>query len=55
MKELLLSAIDCTWSNEVRQIEMHNAEPLVSEHSPSGVEIATDKLKRYKSPGVIKF
>jgi hypothetical protein len=32
--------------SDVRQIEIHTAEPLVPE-----VEVAIEKLKRYKSPG----
>jgi hypothetical protein len=39
----------------IRQTEMHTAEPFVSEPSASEVEVAIGKLKRYKSPGVIKF
>jgi hypothetical protein len=37
--------------SDVRQIEVHTAEPLV--HRPRGleVEIARAKLKEYKSPG----
>jgi hypothetical protein len=30
---------------------MHTAEPLVPKSSASEVEAATEKLKRYKSPG----
>jgi hypothetical protein len=37
--------------NDVRQIEIHTAEPLVPDPSPFEVEIAIAKLKRYKSPG----
>jgi hypothetical protein len=37
--------------SDVRQIEIHTAEPLVPEHSPSEVEIAIVKLKKYKLPG----
>jgi hypothetical protein len=37
--------------SDVRQIEIHTAEPLGSDPSPFEVEIATAKLKRYKSPG----
>jgi hypothetical protein len=36
----------------VRQTEMHTAEPFVPEPSASEVEVATGKLKGYKSPGV---
>jgi hypothetical protein len=38
--------------NDVRQIEMRTTEPLVPEPSSFEVEIATDKLKRYKLPGI---
>jgi hypothetical protein len=37
---------------DVRQAEIHTDEPLVPELSPSEVEIATAKLKKYKSPGI---
>jgi hypothetical protein len=36
---------------DVRQIEIHTAEPLVCGLSPSEVEIAVVKLKKYKLPG----
>jgi hypothetical protein len=38
-------------TSDVRQIEIHIAEPLVPESSPIEVEIAVKKLKWYKSPG----
>jgi hypothetical protein len=37
--------------SDVRQIEVHTAEPLVPDFSPFEVEIAFAKCKRYKSPG----
>jgi len=37
--------------NDVRQREMHVSEPLVPKLSSLEVEIDTEKLKRYKSPG----
>jgi hypothetical protein len=37
--------------SDVRQIEIHSAEPLVRDPSPFEVEIAIAKLKKYKSPG----
>jgi hypothetical protein len=37
--------------HDIRQMDMHVAEPLVPEPSLIKVEIATGKLKRYKSPG----
>jgi hypothetical protein len=39
-------------AGDVRQTEMHTAEPFVPESSASEVEVTTGKLKRYKSPGV---
>jgi hypothetical protein len=36
---------------DVRQTEMHTAEPFVPEPSASEVEVAMGKLERYKSPG----
>jgi hypothetical protein len=38
--------------NDVRQTEIHTAEPLLPEPSSSEVEIAIEKLKRYESPGM---
>jgi hypothetical protein len=37
--------------HDVRQMDIHTAEPLVPEHSLVEVEIAIGKLKSYKSPG----
>jgi len=37
---------------DVGQAEIHTAEPLVPEPSASEVELAIDKLKSHKSPGV---
>ena len=37
--------------NDVKQTEIHTAEPLVPEPSASEVELATEKQKRHKSPG----
>jgi hypothetical protein len=36
--------------SDVRQIEMHTAEPLVPGPSHLGIEISIAKLKKYKSP-----
>jgi len=38
--------------NDVRQTEWRSAEPLVPEPSSFYLEISTEKLKRYKSPGI---
>jgi hypothetical protein len=41
--------------SDVRQIEMHKAESLVPHPSPFEVEAASAELKRYESPGSVKF
>jgi hypothetical protein len=38
--------------NYVRQTEIHTAEPLVHEPSTLEVEMAIEKLKRHRSPGL---
>jgi hypothetical protein len=38
--------------HDVRQMDIHTAEPLVPEPSLVEVEIAIGKLKSYKSPGI---
>jgi len=38
--------------NDVRQTEIHTAEPLVPEPSVCEVELAVEKLKSHKSPGI---
>ena len=38
--------------NDVRQTEIQTAEPLVPEPSASDVELAVEKLKSHKSPGI---
>jgi len=40
---------------DVGQAEIHTAEPLVPEPSASDVELPIDKLKRPKSPVLIKY
>jgi len=37
---------------DVRQAEIHTTEPLVPESSAAEVELAIDKLKSHKSPGI---
>jgi hypothetical protein len=41
--------------NYVRQTEVHTAEPLVPESSAFEVEMAIEKLKRHKSPGIVQI
>jgi hypothetical protein len=38
--------------DDVRQTEVHMAEPLAPEPSAFEVEMAIEKLKRHKSPGI---
>ena len=38
--------------NDVRHPEIHTAEPLVPEPSAFEIEMAIEKLKRHKSPGL---
>jgi hypothetical protein len=38
--------------SDVRQVEIHAAEPLVPEPSAVEVELAIEKLKSHKSPGI---
>ena len=51
VEELFLQAIECTvhGAKEVRQVEIHTAEPLVPEPSDFEVELAIEKLKSHKS------
>jgi hypothetical protein len=51
VEELLLSIIECTWVNNVRQ----TTKSLVSEPSYFEVEIAIEKLKSINSQVLIKF
>ena len=37
---------------DVGQAEIHTAKPLVPEPSASEVEVAIDRLKSHKSPGI---
>ena len=41
--------------NDVRQTEIHTAEPLVAEPSASEVELAIEKPKRHKSTGIAQI
>ena len=38
--------------NDIRQAEIHTVEPLVPEPSAFEVELAIEKLKNHKSPGI---
>jgi hypothetical protein len=49
-----LLALNVHGVKNVRQTEIHKAEPLVPEPSSFEVEITIDKLKGYKSTGIDK-
>ena len=51
MEEIFLPAVECTWVNDVRQIEIHTAELLVPEPNAFAFELAIEKLKSHKSRG----
>ena len=38
--------------NDVRQTDIHTAEPLVPKPSASEVQLVIEKLKSHKSPGI---
>ena len=40
---------------DVGQVEISTADPLVPEPSAFEVELAIDKLKSHKSPGLMKY
>ena len=52
MEEPYHPDIELHEDNDVRQTEIHTAEPLVPELSAFEVELATEKLKSHKSPGI---
>jgi hypothetical protein len=49
---LFLPDIELHGVSEVRQAEIHTAEPLVPEPSALEVELAIEKLKSHKSKGI---
>jgi len=49
---MFLPDIELHRVNDVRQKEVHTAEPLVLEPSASEFELAIDELKSHKSPGI---
>jgi hypothetical protein len=51
-KNYLCHLLNVHGAGGVRQTEMHTAEPFVPEPISSEFEVATGKLKRYKSPDV---
>jgi hypothetical protein len=51
MEDYFYQLLNVHGVNDIRKTEINIAEPLVPESSSSQVEIAIQKLKRYKSPG----
>jgi len=43
--------LDVHGVNDVRQVDVHTAKPLIPEPSAFEVELATEKLKSHKLPG----
>jgi hypothetical protein len=50
-KNYFTQLLDIYRVNEVRQIEIHKAQQLVPDPSPSEVKTAIATLKKHKSPG----
>jgi hypothetical protein len=50
-KDLFNQVLNVHGIREVKQMDIHTAEPLVPEPSLFEVEIVIGKLERYKSPG----
>jgi hypothetical protein len=44
--------INAHWVNEVRQAKIYTAGAPLTEQSDDGVDVAIEKLKRHKSPGM---
>jgi len=51
VEKLFLSAIELYGFNDVRQTQIHAAEPLVLEPSAFEFQMATENLKTHISPG----
>jgi len=47
--------LDVHGVNDVRKMDIHTAEPLVPEPSAFEVELAIEKLRSHKSPGIDKI
>ena len=51
-RKYFLQLLNAHGVNDVRQREIHTAEPLAPEPSDCEVELVIEKLKRHKSPGI---
>ena len=52
MEEPFLKLLNVHGENDVRQIEIHTAEPLVPEPSDFEMEMGIEKLNSHQSPGI---
>jgi hypothetical protein len=50
-KKYFFQLLHVHWLSDVKQVEIHTAEPLVPDRSPFEVEIAIAKFQKYKSSG----
>jgi len=55
LEELYLSAIQRAYIKDVRQAEIHTAEPLIPEPSAFEFELAIDMRKSHKSPSIVEI
>ena len=53
MRKPFLQLFSVHGVSDVRQAEIHTSEPLVPELSAFQIEMAIEKLKRHKSPGIV--
>jgi hypothetical protein len=54
-KNFFNQVLNVSGVHDIRQMDIPTAEPLVPVPGLDEVEIAIGKLKRYKSPGIIRF
>jgi hypothetical protein len=54
-KNFLNQVLNVHGVHDVRQMDIHTAEPLIPEPSLVEVEVAIEKFKSYKSPGADKI
>jgi hypothetical protein len=50
VEEPLFLTIECTWVHDMRQTEIHTAEPTVPQPSAFEFEMAVEKIKKHKAP-----
>jgi len=55
VEELFFQLFNVHGVKDVGQAEIHTAEPLIPEPSATEVELAIDKLKSHKSPGIYQI